>query len=562
MQTNHGTHPMRQAQRPGARTGGLPRARARGTLVAAAALAVAASALLAGPAAAAKAKPDDDNGTNPHVWKPRTTSVAVFKNGLGFFLREGKVQLREGWCTAERVPPATFGTLAIYSLDGKQLVDVVGSGPGEVVEFDGTDAPKDLATRRRRLEASKNLRVELTYKYKGSQRKAAGRLVSVGPEFVVLETDASSFAVPLEGVRKLQVLDLPLRAHVLAEAPGGAQKDAAGEVSLGMAYLRKGVTWIPEYTLKVLDETTAELTLRGTLVNEAEDLIHCDVNFVVGVPHFLHTNYLAPIAVGQVIRTIGTAVAPRQIRSQIMNRAAIAQNTGAVARLDAVVERRVAPAGGDLNKAIGSLPQLGGAAGTDYTVYTKRDLTVRRGEKAIVTLFVKRITYSHIYKWQPPEKLQHFLLLHNETDTPWTTGPCLAVSGAKPLSEDLLKYTPKGAKGELPVTAAVNIARDQSESEIDRKLKAHSPRPNYYLDLVTLEGKLKLRNYEKRDVTIVIVQKVPGRPTYASDDGKLAVDTKKLRLTERAGSVSWRIILKPGQEKTLTYKYERYVSSH
>jgi len=37
-----------------------------------------------------------------------------------------------------------------------------------------------------------------------------------------------------------------------------------------MAYLRKGITWIPEYTLKVIDDETAELTLRGTLVNEAE----------------------------------------------------------------------------------------------------------------------------------------------------------------------------------------------------------------------------------------------------------------------------------------------------
>jgi len=48
-----------------------------------------------------------------------------------------------------------------------------------------------------------------------------------------------------------------------------------------MAYLQKGITWIPEYTLKVLDEKTAELTLRGTLVNEAEDLIHSDVHLVV-----------------------------------------------------------------------------------------------------------------------------------------------------------------------------------------------------------------------------------------------------------------------------------------
>ena len=46
--------------------------------------------------------------------------MAVFKNGLGFFLREGDVKLRDGWCVAEHVPPAAFGTLAIYARSEKE----------------------------------------------------------------------------------------------------------------------------------------------------------------------------------------------------------------------------------------------------------------------------------------------------------------------------------------------------------------------------------------------------------------------------------------------------------
>ena len=48
-----------------------------------------------------------DDETNPHVWQPRIQSVSVFKNGLGFFLRQGGVSLRDGWCHAERIPPAS-----------------------------------------------------------------------------------------------------------------------------------------------------------------------------------------------------------------------------------------------------------------------------------------------------------------------------------------------------------------------------------------------------------------------------------------------------------------------
>jgi len=500
----------------------------------------------------------DKEDENPYLWKSKVNSVAVFKNGLGFFIRQGKVELRDGWCVAREVPPAAFGTLAIYSANKDHLVDIVGSGPGEIVDFDGTDAPDNAEYKRKRLLSNINLRVEITYTQKGSKRTAAGKVVSVGPKFLVLDGPENNFAVPLEGISRMQILDLPVRVHVQDEAektPNGTE--------LGMAYLRKGITWIPEYTVKILDDTTAELTLRGTLVNEAEDLIHCDINFVVGVPHFLHTDYMAPIAVGQAIRTIGAAVAPPQISNQIMNRAAFANNAAASNQFNRyeAVDRAVAASGGDLGNVLGNLPKMESAAATDYTVYTKKDMSIRRGEKAIVTLFVKKIKYSHIYRWSPPKRMQHFLVLHNATDTAWTTGPYLAVSGDQPLSEDLLRYTPVGGKCEIPVTHAVNIAHEQSESEIDRKLKAHSPRRERYLDLVTLEGKLQLRNFERDTVTVVISVSVPGKPIFASDDGDIHADPTKLQLTGRAGTVEWVVKLKSRQSTTLTYKYERYVNS-
>lgn len=532
-------------------------------LAAALALAfVAAPACCLSPASAAEGA-DGANNTdesNPHLWKTKTTSVAVFKNGLGFFMREGDVRLRDGWCLARQIPPATFGTLAIYSLNKDELVDVVGSGPGEVVDFDGQDAPTDAESKLARLSACKQLSVQLNYKQHGSDRSAAGKLVSVGPEFVVLENETNSFAVPLAGISRLQVLDLPLRVHVSSDAA-----EPADDVRLGMAYLRKGIVWIPEYTMQVIDETTAELTLRGTLVNEAEDLVHCDVHLVVGVPHFLHTDYLAPIAVGQVIRTIGAGVAPEELRSQIMNRAGIVSNSATAAQFDnaqGVVQVPADAGAGDVGAVLGNLPQLEGAAATDYTVYTTQDLTLRQGEKAIITLFKKKITYSHVYRWSLPQPMQHFLVLQNETDTAWTTGPCLAVSADRPLSEDLLLYTPRGGHSELPVTSAVNIAHDKSEEEIDRKLKAHNPTQDYFLDLVTLQGTLKLRNFEKRPVEIVIETPVPGKPTSASDEGEMSTDPTQLKLLDRAGTIRWRVKLDPGQTATRTYQYERFVPSN
>jgi hypothetical protein len=523
--------------------------------------------LISGPLGIqAQEKDSEPDGSNPRVWQPRTKSVAVFRNGLGFFLREGEAAVQDGWFVAKDIPPAAYGALMIFSSKAGETVDVVGAGPGEIVEFDGMDAPKDLGAKKTRLLAALKLNVQLIYQHRGKQLEAAGKLVSVGADFVVLETSASNFAVPLAGITRMQVLDLPLRVHVVKE--GG---EAITKTKAGMAYLREGITWIPEYSLRILDETTAELTLRGTLINEAEDLVHCDVNFVVGVPHFAHSAYKAPIAIGQVIRSIGAAVTPAALKTQIMDHSLMATNQQRAAQFDAVVpkaeaggviDKMLVPDPGKLKEATSSLPVVQSPGGSDYTVYTKKDLTVRVGERAIVTLFTRKIRYSHIYRWTPPADMTHSLVLHNDTETAWTTGPCLAVSGDRPLTEDLLRYTPRGGRAELPVTTALNVAHDKAEVESARKFRAHSPDDRHFLDLVTLDGELRLKNFEKRNAHIIITVPVPGRPFEATDNGQKSSDPTKLQLLERTGTIRWDLELNAGETKVIHYKYERYVPSN
>jgi hypothetical protein len=83
-----------------------------------------------------------------------------------------------------------------------------------------------------------------------------------------------------------------------------------------------------------------------------------------------------------------------------------------------------------------------------------------------------------------------------------------------------------------------------------------------FLDLVTLKGELKLRNFEPRPVEIEVNVRVTGRPLSASDDGLTAINPEKLSLKEREGTVRWRLTLKSGESRTLTYQYERYVPSN
>jgi hypothetical protein len=514
----------------------------------------------------------EEEQQNPYLWKPQTKSVAVFKNGLAFYIREAETELRDGWCVAEQIPPASFGTLAVFANDENKIVDIVGAGPGEIFEFDDRDLPKTIEAKRKSLELSLHLKVELRYLAKGEIKIAAGEIVQVGEEFVILDNGTNNFAVPIKEITRMQALGLPLRLHVADKAGEGTEKPAvketaSGKMSLGMAYLSKGgITWVPEYTLRLIDEENAELVLRGTIINEAEDLVHADIHLVVGVPHFAHSDQLAPIAVGQVIRTIGTALSrqiPSQVMSQMSNSATFSNTLGNDAR-GFVTDMEVPDQrSGNLAQITGNLPQLETLAGTDFTVYTKSDMTLRRGEKAIVTLFTKKVTFSHLYRWTIPGNVQHRLILPNQTATPWTTGPCLVLSPERqPLSEDILYYTAKGARCELPITAAVNMVTAKNEKETARKTKAYSPNNNdEYYDVVTLDGKLELQSFEKNTVEVIVEATVPGTPTELSEGGSSSMNPDKLRLLEKEANVRWKFEMKSGEKKTIPYVYERYVPS-
>jgi hypothetical protein len=228
--------------------------------------------------------------------------------------------------------------------------------------------------------------------------------------------------------------------------------------------------------------------------------------------------------------------------------------------------------GGEIGAMVGSVPDMpASVSSADYTYHTIPDLTIRRGEKAIVNLYTGVVRYSHLYRWDVPSNIQHVLVMLNESDTAWTTGPCLAVRGRRPLSEDLLKYTPKGGRSELPIGTAININHRQSEKETDRRAQAYEkiieyahddvPKRSEFWDLVTLEGTLQIKNYEPHPANVIVTQNVKGKPLSASHDGETRLDTGDLQLMARSGSVRWEVEVSPGEATTLTYTYERYVKS-
>jgi len=81
---------------------------------------------------------------------------------------------------------------------------------------------------------------------------------------------------------------------------------------------------------------------------------------------------------------------------------------------------------------------------------------------------------------------------------------------------------------------------------------------NYTFDLVTVEGKIKLRNIKKESVEMVLTRNLIGEVVSASDAGKISREGLNLQSVNPNSVVKWNLTL-PNGEKEIRYTYKIYV---
>ncbi|MGB8062206.1 MAG: hypothetical protein WCF26_09950 [Candidatus Sulfotelmatobacter sp.] len=205
-------------------------------------------------------------------------------------------------------------------------------------------------------------------------------------------------------------------------------------------------------------------------------------------------------------------------------------------------------------------------------------MTLARGERATYNVFSDSVNYEHIYEWnledQPrvdafgiaqnmqatgsdrstKQNVWHALRLKNTTKFPWTSAPTLVISGAKPLAQDTLPYTPKSATSNLKLTIATEIRASHEENEIERQRDIQR-RHNYNYDQVTVEGRLTIKNYKSKAVRLSITDRVRGTVESQTDDGKSEKLAEAITVDNPLSRLTWEVTLQAGEEKIIKYRY-------
>ena len=524
------------------------------------------------------------------VLNTKAKNIAVFKNGLGFFMREGTVRLNDGWAVIEYVPNASLGSLWIGSFDKDTILE-------EVIGFkEDVQRPFEAITIEELLASNIGKSVKVTYGDKiiegtiksvpdarDSEKGAEARIDSTRAAYdprlqpksaaiVILGTEEGEVVLNKGNISKVEFPKGFSTSYLNKEKAKRIRFKVAGlrkEARLGLSYLQKGVNWVPSYLINLEDPKTARITMKATLINDAEDLENVDFFFVVGYPNFLYADVLSPMAleesITQFIQTLGREGRREDAGGMmaITRQRAEFRESGTLSNLDYGYE---------------TIKGLPGAAEEDLFLYHKEKITIKKGERAYYPIFFDEVDYKHIYEWEIPdtinvdpkgyqrseqqkkekEQVWHSVKLSNSTKYPWTTAPAFVVSGWKPLAQDTMNYTPKNAKTNVKLTVATDVKHERHEYEIDRQRDVRIYNNNY--DLVTVKGELSIKNHKNKEITIEIKKTLTGEVTEVSHKGKIEKVAEGLRGVNQNSFISWEIPLKAGEEINVTYKYKVYIT--
>ncbi len=568
---------------------------------------------------------------------PKITDVTVFKDGHALFLARGSVRLRDGWCRTREVPVPVLGTFWTFAVQEDAQVDFVKAGFVEeqqsrpCLTFDEIiqantgkraiieEQPKDadrvshegvlLGILQHKAEKEDEVKKQLPSGYdrwgrynSGSEvRETELRKTEDMASFVMLRKDSGVQLIKRENIRGISLAEKdPVTAHAETREVREITMHVTGEkeslnkkTELGIVYLQKGIRWIPNYRIELLDDNKAKISLQGMIINEVADLEDVSLRLVVGVPSFCMKEQVSPIALREVGMSLGSYFAPP------------GQGGGANAQFlnisNAIMSQAEMPrnASDDASWSQGDIPIEGQQE--DLYVYHKSGISLKKGERAVVQLFEITVGYEDIYTWDippiPPRELwrhidqrqqqqlaqalqgakaMHEIRLENSGSEPWTTGPAMIFKGQLPLGQQLLTYTSVNNTVDVPVTVATDLNTTKEEIEISREPDVGIAGNSYIK--VNMHGLLKVTNFKKEAVRIYVKRKIMGMATAATADGKIsqgnvAEDTALYGQeypwyswgwpwwwygVNSVSNISWETELPPGESVAFEYDYYYY----
>ena len=447
-------------------------------------------------------------------------SVAVFRDGFGYYTREGKVKLEDGWATTDLVPTAVKGTVWFYSLDSGDKIDTIVMGKENKIQF---ASPAEIKAK---LKDKVGLKLVI---FTQTGQRFEGELAKILDDMTLLKVGDAYNAIPYDQIKTIEFVGYPIRIKVDTKSPNKV-------ANLGVAYLQEGIRWEPSYILDVR-KGIGNLSLRATMQNTTEKLDKTDVFFVVGSPF----------------------VANRGIEDMMAHLPGATPVLTSKIELNKRVDRDAAPTEADV-MPVASSAALSREESGELFYYKKSGLSLETSDVAMVSIFDVPIPVSPRFEWNADgEEVSYLLSLQNKSGQPLTTGPVFVLEDGHALGQENVHYTPAGGMAEVRLSQGIGLKVEKREAEDRRGSSTKIGKTDFVP--VTLKGTLTITNFRTDKAVVTVTRTMRGKVGSLSDGG-LVKQTQILNGEPNPiNDVTWKIEIAPGATKKITYSYETYMSA-
>ena len=531
---------------------------------------------------------------NAISFSPEVKRVAVFKNGYAFTYREGNANIQNGWVYTTNTPIGVLGTVWGYSTSPGIQVSQLLATESDKSEIERLASIGEvlLANEGKRIRFIDNYSKEYegTYSLLGRnyllKPDESGNNASPDNLTIVLNTETGIVFFQVNSLRNIEIVGQPKMDKTAISKEGRLMMNVSGanngqNVNLGIAALERGIRWIPAYRVEVKGNPINEvkLELEANVINELTDLKDTEMNFVVGVPHFLFQDMMSPLS-------INTAFAGVSSYFQTGRGGQNSYSNAIMSQVSSTADSSYSTDGAPSPTVFGE-EKLTAFSAEQLFLYKADKISLKKNERTSLRLFSLTVPAKEVFDWtitdpanvesnyynyspgssgnknlteELSNKIWYALRLKNNTGMPWTTAPALSFREWKPLGQDMLSFTPIDGENILKVTPATEVIGDHKLEEKSReRVQLNYAGSNYNFDLITVEGTIKVRNIKKETIELILTRNLVGEVLNASEAGKISRQGLNLKSVNPNSTIKWNLML-PNGEKEIKYTYKIYVS--
>ncbi len=511
-------------------------------------------------------------------------SVSIFKNKTAFFVKNGTVNAEKGsWLIlGDTIPAALNGTFWLNSPDNDfELVKAYQKKIKTKKQAVVNGFPAILA-----LNDGKQVTLHFedtlftgTILFMQVKAKKKPDVPNLEAPLFALKTKAGKTLVftynSINALVRLEFADDPEFIYDYTESKELPAlqidfKSNKAKQPLDMMYLSNGLAWKPDYKIELIEENKAKLSLRSTVLNEAEDIKTKKLNLVAGVPNFKYATGLS-----ELINFLN--ILPGNNSNSFQN-FAVTQNTFSNQSLYSN-----APTNITTTTAAPTFSEA--TAMEDLYFYTLTDVVLKKGERAFFDIFTIEVPIEHIYEAvlsdnnisyaleysfiKKDNPVIHTIKLTNNSTFTWTAGSALVLKNDKkqnaPISQDILGYTSQKDDISVKLTEAPDVSVRFLEKEITRtanKKSLNKGSYTYYNDLVSVEAEVTIHNYKNKAIRLDLKRAIIGELEKSDVDWQVAPRVQFGYTLNKKTDVCWEMKLKAGEKKVIKYSYSFYTSEH